>query len=227
MRVIMLGPPGAGKGTQAGLISGAYQVPHIATGDIFRMHVKNDTELGRKAKAFMDDGGLVPDDQVVDMIRHRLEEPDTARGFALDGFPRTVPQAQALEEFLATHERPVDVVLRLAIEDEEVVRRISGRRTCTNCGAVYSEARPPSQPGVCDRCGGDVVQRDDDHEDVVRKRLAVYHRQTEPLEFFYWQRGLLRDIEAVGTVDDVTQRALTILAQYEPPPTATPDDDAA
>ena len=226
MRVIMLGPPGAGKGTQATRIAAAYDIPHISTGDIFRANVKGGTELGNKAKEYMDAGDLVPDEIVIGMVADRLAEDDAASGFNLDGFPRTVPQAQALEELLADRGTPLDVVLRLAVDEEEVISRLTGRRTCTECGAVYHvDHEPPSEEDVCDRCGGTLRQRDDDSEEVVRNRLDVYHRQTEPLEFFYWQRGLLRDVEAVGTVDEVTQRALDVLAEYEEPP-GEPDGDA-
>jgi adenylate kinase len=219
MRVIMLGPPGAGKGTQAGRIAEAYGIPHISTGDIFRANVKGGTELGRQAKSYMDKGDLVPDEIVIGMVRDRLAEDDCQGGFNLDGFPRTVPQAQALEELLAEIERPIDVVLRLAVDEAEIVKRLTGRRTCRDCGAIFHVVdKPPAEDGVCDLCGGELHQRADDTEEVVVNRLDVYHRQTEPLEFFYWQRGLLRDIEAVGTVDDVTRRALDVLYEYEEPP---------
>ena len=218
VRVILLGPPGAGKGTQAVRIAGAYGVPHISTGDIFRSNVKNETELGTKAKSYMDAGELVPDDIVIAMVEDRLAQPDTAPGFVLDGFPRTVPQAQALETRLSGLNQPLDVVLRLAITEDEIVRRLTGRRTCRNCGAIYHlQSSPSAEAGVCDRCGGELYQRDDDKEAVVLNRLDVYHRQTEPLEFFYWQRGLLRDVEAIGTMDEVTRRALGVLSEYEEP----------
>ena len=226
MRVIMLGPPGAGKGTQATRIAAAYDVPHISTGDIFRANVKGGTDLGTQAKAYMDKGELVPDEIVIGMVRDRLAEDDAANGFNLDGFPRTVPQAQALEELLAEMERPIDVVLRLAVDESEIVKRLTGRRTCRECGAVFHVSdNPPADEGVCDRCGGELYQRDDDTEEVVMNRLDVYHRQTEPLEFFYWQRGLLRDVEAVGTVDDVTRRALDVLREYEEPAHDPTDDE--
>lgn len=218
LRLILLGPPGAGKGTQAHRISGAYGVPHIATGDIFRANVKNGTELGRKAKEYMDAGELVPDEITVGMVRDRLQEDDVKGGFALDGFPRTVPQAQALEELLVDLSMPLDVVLRFAIDEDEIIRRITGRRVCVDCGATYTvEADDDESMETCERCGGEIIHRHDDSEDVVRNRLSVYHAQTEPLEFFYWQRGLLRDVEAVGSVEDVSERALDILAEYEKP----------
>ena len=218
LRVIMLGPPGAGKGTQASRIAEAYGVPHISTGDIFRANVKGGTDLGKQAQEYMDRGELVPDEIVVGMVEDRLDQPDAEAGFLLDGFPRTVPQAQALEDLLVDRNEPLDVVLRFAIDQEEVIRRLTGRRTCQDCGAVYHvDTRPPSEPGVCDECGGDVVQRDDDREEVVMNRLEVYRRQTEPLEYFYWERGLLRDVTAVGEVDEVTARAMDVLSEYADP----------
>ncbi len=215
VRVVMVGPPGAGKGTQAGRISQAYGIPHVATGDIFRANVRQGTELGEQAKQYMDRGELVPDDIVIGMVHDRLREDDVAEGFVLDGYPRTITQAQALEEFLADLDQPLDVVLRFDIDEDEIIRRITGRRVCNDCGANYQvEFSPPEQEGVCDRCGGSLVQREDDTEEVVRNRLEVYRRDTEPLELFYWQRSLLRDVDAVGPLDEVTKRALEVLAEY-------------
>lgn len=218
MRVIMLGPPGAGKGTQASRISEHYGVPHVSTGNIFRANVKGDTELGRRAREYMDAGELVPDGIVIDMVDDRLAQPDAADGFVLDGFPRTVPQAQALEDLLIDLQAPLDVVLRLAIEDETVVARLTGRRVCRASDHTYHvDNDPPEQPGVCDADGTELYQREDDRREVVLNRLEVYHEETEPLEMFYWRRGLLRDLKAVGSVDEVTDRALHILADYERP----------
>jgi adenylate kinase len=215
VRVILLGPPGAGKGTQAGNIAASYGIPHISTGDILRANVREGTELGLEAKRFMDAGDLVPDDVIIGMVGDRLAEPDATQGFLFDGFPRTVPQAEALERLLQDRDQPLDVVLRLAVDEDEVVTRLTGRRTCTGCGAVFHVThQPPATEGVCDACGGELVQRDDDREDVVRNRLEVYRRSTEPLEEFYWNRGLLRDVEAVGTVDEVAQRAAAVLAEH-------------
>jgi adenylate kinase len=215
VRVILLGPPGAGKGTQAGSIAGTYSIPHISTGDILRANVREGTELGLRAKGFMDAGELVPDEVIIGMVGARLAEADAEKGFLFDGFPRTVPQAEALEALLREREQPLDVVLRLAVDEDEVVTRLTGRRTCASCGAVYHVAhQPPATDGVCDACGGDLVQREDDREDVVRNRLEVYRRSTEPLEEFYWNRGLLRDVEAVGTVDEVAARAGAVLAEH-------------
>jgi adenylate kinase len=215
VRVILLGPPGAGKGTQAGNIAETYAIPHISTGDILRANVREGTELGLEAKRFMDAGDLVPDEVIIGMVGDRLAEPDAAQGFLFDGFPRTVPQAEALEKLLQDRGQPLDVVLRLAVDEDEVVSRLTGRRTCTACGAVFHvDHHPPATEGVCDSCGGELVQRDDDREDVVRNRLEVYRRSTEPLEEFYWNRGLLRDVEAVGTVDEVAERAAAVLSDH-------------
>lgn len=214
MRVILLGPPGAGKGTQAVRIAAATGVPHISTGDILRANVREGTELGLAAKRYMDAGDLVPDAVIIGMIGERLAEPDASTGFLFDGFPRTVPQAEALETVLIERQTPLDVVIRLAVPAEEVLERLTGRRTCDGCGRIFHVAfDPPVAADVCDDCGGVLIQRDDDTEDVVLNRLEVYRSQTEPLEEFYWERGLLRDVEAVGPVDEVHERALQVLAE--------------
>ncbi len=219
MRVIMLGPPGAGKGTQASRIAAAYGIPHISTGDMFRENMKQGTPLGQEARGYMDAGELVPDDLVVRMVDDRLSWDDAQDGWNLDGFPRTIGQAEALDDLLGERGTPIDVVLRFAVEDDEVVERLSGRRVCRECGEIYHmTANPPAEEGVCDTCGGELYQRDDDKEEVIRTRLATYAEETEPLEQFYGDRGLLRDVEAVGDIDDVTDRALTVLAKIEPPP---------
>jgi adenylate kinase len=216
VRIILLGPPGAGKGTQAGAVSEAFGIPHISTGDILRTNVREGTELGREAKRYMDAGDLVPDDVIIGMVGERLAEPDASEGFLFDGFPRTVPQAEALERLLVEQEQPLDVVLRLSVDQGELVNRLTGRRTCTSCGAVFHvEHSPPQVEGTCDVCGGEIVQREDDREDVVLNRLQVYRSQTEPLEQFYWERGLLRDVEAVGEVDEISERVLKILRGYQ------------
>lgn len=212
MRLVLLGPPGAGKGTQATQIAKAFVVPRIATGDIFRTNVAGETELGTQAKSYMDRGELVPDGLVIDMVSDRLREDDARNGFVFDGFPRTVAQAMALEDLLASEGTPLDVVVRLDVGEDEIVRRITGRRSCPKDGTVYHlEFAPPASDEVCDECGTALVQRSDDTEDVVRKRLEEYHAKTERLEYFYWERGLLRDIESVGPVEDVTRRALDLL----------------
>jgi adenylate kinase len=214
VRTILLGPPGAGKGTQAAHIVEAHGVPHISTGDILRANVKAGTELGTEAKRFMDAGDLVPDEVIIGMVGDRLAEPDAAEGFLFDGFPRTVPQAEALDELLTDRGVPLDVVLELVVDHEEVVRRLTGRRTCTGCGRIFHlEYDPPADPSVCDACGGALQQRDDDREDVVRNRLEVYTEQTEPLVAFYDARGQLERIEATGSFEDVTARVLAALEE--------------
>jgi adenylate kinase len=215
VRVILLGPPGAGKGTQATAIAERFAIPHISTGDILRSNVRDDTPLGREAKRFMDAGELVPDEVIIGMVGERLAEPDAEAGFLFDGFPRTVPQAQALETLLAERETPLDVVLRLSVPQDEVVRRLTGRRTCAGCGRIYHLLfDPPAEPDRCDDCGGELRQRDDDTEAVVLNRLEVYRNQTEPLEHYYWERGLLRDVDAVGTPEQVGEHARQVLAEY-------------
>jgi adenylate kinase len=212
MRLILVGPPGAGKGTQAKYLAKHFGIPAISTGDIFRANVVEKTELGLQAKGYMDAGDLVPDEVTIAMVRDRLNEDDATSGFLLDGFPRTVPQAEALDEMLAEMGTPLDGVLELRVDDEEVVRRLSGRRTCRQCGHVWHlEFDPPKETGVCDLCGGELFQRDDDQPETIRRRLEVYLDQTAPLVDYYHQGGLLVTIEAVGQVDGVTKRAIAAL----------------
>jgi adenylate kinase len=209
VRLVLLGPPGAGKGTQAHRLADRFDLTLIATGDIFRDNVKNQTPLGLEAKRYMDAGDLVPDDVVVRMVLARLGEPDCQDGFVLDGFPRTLPQAEALEQALVESERPLDVVLKFVIPDEIAVKRLAGRRTCSVCQRTYNVALSPLRDeGRCDVCGGELAQRPDDEEATVRHRIEIYHRDTEPLEFFFWERGLLRTVDAVGEPDEVTERAV-------------------
>jgi adenylate kinase len=211
-----VGPPGAGKGTQAQHIAAARSVPAISTGDIFRANVSQGTELGTLAKSYMDAGDLVPDEVTVKMVRNRLAEDDAAKGFLLDGFPRNVPQAEVLEGMLTDMDHKLDIVLELVVDDDEVVRRLSGRRTCRTCGTNWHvDFDPPSVEGVCDRDGGELFQRDDDKAGTVRHRLDVYAKQTAPLVSFYAARGVLVGIDATGPVDDVTERALEALHRYE------------
>jgi adenylate kinase len=216
VNVLLLGPQGSGKGTQAKRIQAEYGIPHIATGEMLRAAIDAGSELGRRVKPIVESGRLVPDDLMIELIRERLGEDDAQDGFILDGFPRTVPQAEALEALLVEQEQPLDVVLRLSVDQGELVNRLTGRRTCTSCGAVFHvEHSPPQVEGTCDVCGGEIVQREDDREDVVLNRLQVYRSQTEPLEQFYWERGLLRDVEAVGEVDEISERVLKILRGYQ------------
>jgi adenylate kinase len=205
MRVVLLGPPGAGKGTQAGRLADGLGVPVISTGDIFRRNADEGTELGRVAEGYMSRGELVPDDVVVAMVAEALE--GAGQGFVLDGFPRNIAQAEALERRLEEMGLPLDLVLAFLIDDDEVVRRIAGRRVCLSCQTPYhAESSLPKRAGVCDACGGRVVQRDDDREEVVRRRLEVYHASTKPLIEFYGARGLLREVDGSGPQDEVAAR---------------------
>ncbi len=205
MRIILLGPPGSGKGTQAAKLRERYAIAHISTGDILRENVKANTELGLKAKGFMDSGALVPDDLIVSMMRERLIRPDCAEGFLLDGFPRTVPQAQALDAMLEKMNIRLDAIVLLDVPDDVVVSRLTNRRVCRSCGAIYNAvSQPPKQEGICDKCGGKVIQRDDDKESVIRERLAVYRKQTEPVVDYYRRTsGLLAVVDAVHSSDAV------------------------
>lgn len=215
MRLVLVGPPGAGKGTQAQFISAHLRVPKISTGDIFRANVSQGTPLGRQAKVYMDAGDLVPDEVTIEMVRDRLQQDDAAKGFLLDGFPRNVPQARTLDDMLLEMGTLLDVVLELVVDDEEVVRRLSGRRTCRQCNHVWHlDFDPPTVEGVCDNCGGELFQRDDDREETIRHRIEVYSEQTSPLVSFYAERGLLIGLDATGPVDDVTERALAALRPY-------------
>ena len=212
MRLILLGPPGAGKGTQAKRLIERYGIPQISTGDILRAAVREGTELGKTAKQYMDAGKLVPDEVVIGIIEERLKEPDCAKGYILDGFPRTVAQADALTEVLARMGQSIDHVVSIEVPDEELVERLTGRRTCRNCGAMYHvKFSPPKKPGVCDKCGGELFQRDDDKEETIRARLKVYQDQTAPLIAYYEKAGLLRRVSGVGTVDEIYERILGVL----------------
>jgi adenylate kinase len=210
-----VGPPGAGKGTQAEFIAEHFRIPKISTGDIFRANVSGGTELGRTAKKFMDAGDLVPDEVTNAMVRDRLAQPDAIEGFLLDGFPRNVQQAGELDGILDAIGSSLSVVLDLDVDPDEVVRRLSGRRTCKKCGHVWHlEYDPPSAEGVCDKCGGELYQRDDDRPETVRHRLEVYASQTAPLIEFYGDRGQLVAIDALGAVEDVTERAIAALSPF-------------
>jgi adenylate kinase len=209
VRIVLVGPPGAGKGTQAQLISGRLSIPHISTGDIFRANVKQETELGVLAKRYMDRGDLVPDEVTIAMVKDRLARPDAEKGFLLDGFPRNVPQAETLKAMLSDDfGEKLDIVLELVVDEDEVVKRLSGRRTCRNCRQITHT----DSGAVCPKCGSDdLYQRDDDKEETVRHRLEVYKEQTAPLVSFYRGEGILEAIDATGTVEQVTARALDAL----------------
>ncbi|WP_026124408.1 MULTISPECIES: adenylate kinase [Nocardiopsis] len=212
MRAVLVGPPGAGKGTQAQILASELSIPKVSTGDIFRANVSGGTELGKKAKSYMDRGDLVPDEVTNEMVRGRLAEEDAREGFLLDGFPRNVPQAETLDSMLKDMGTALDAVLELKVDEEEVVKRLSGRRSCRECGRVYHvDYDPPRAEDVCDACGGGLYQRDDDREEVIRHRLEVYREQTEPLVAYYRDKGVLVAIGATGSVEDVTARALAAL----------------
>ena len=216
MRLVLVGPPGAGKGTQAQFIASHFAIPMISTGDIFRANVSEGTELGVEARKYMDAGDLVPDEVTIGMVEDRLGQDDAQTGFLLDGFPRTVRQAEVLDDLLKQLEAALDVVLELVVDDDEVVRRLSGRRTCHQCGHVWHlDFDPPGTDGICDRCNGELFQRDDDREETIRHRLEVYADQTSPLIGYYGERGLLRGVDATGPVEDVTERAINALRRFE------------
>ncbi len=216
MRLVLVGPPGAGKGTQAQFIAEHEKIPKISTGDIFRANVSSGTPLGLQAKAFMDRGDLVPDDVTIEMVRNRLAEPDARAGFLLDGFPRTVPQAETLDDILReTADTKLDVVLELVVDDDEVIRRLSGRRTCRTCNHIWHvDFDPPQTSDRCDLDGGELFQREDDRAETIAKRLQVYAAQTAPLVAYYARRGVLVGIDATGPVDDITSRAIDALRPF-------------
>ncbi len=215
MRIVLVGPPGAGKGTQAQFIASHLAIPKISTGDIFRYNVSRGTTLGRKAKDYMGRGDLVPDEITIAMVRDRLSEDDAQEGFLLDGFPRNVPQAETLEKLLSEWEVRMDVVLELVVDDDEVVRRLSGRRTCHKCGRVWHVLfDPPARNDTCDDDGSELFQRDDDREETIRHRLEVYQDQTSPLVAYYADQGILLGIDATGPVEEVTDRALSSLRRF-------------
>ncbi|MER7401854.1 adenylate kinase [Streptomyces sp. NPDC000070] len=217
MRIVLVGPPGAGKGTQAAFLAQNLSIPHISTGDLFRANISQQTELGKLAKSYIDAGNLVPDEVTIAMAKDRMEQPDAENGFLLDGFPRNVSQAEALDELLETESMQLDAVLDLEVPEDEVVKRIAGRRVCRNESAhvFHVTYKPPAKEGVCDVCGGELYQRNDDSEETVRKRLEVYHTQTEPIIDYYKAQGLVVTISALGKVEDVTTRAMEALKRGE------------
>ena len=212
MKIIMLGAPGAGKGTQAKQIADKYSIPHISTGDIFRANIKNGTELGKKAKQYMDQGALVPDELTCDLVMDRIQQDDCKNGFVLDGFPRTIPQAEALDAALGKINEKMDYAIDVDVPDENIVNRMSGRRACLNCGATYHLISiPPKVEGICDRCGSEIVLREDDKPETVQKRLKVYHEQTQPLIDYYKNQGILKSVDGTQPMDEVLKAIVTIL----------------
>ena len=212
MKIIMLGAPGAGKGTQAKQIADKYSIPHISTGDIFRANIKNGTELGKKAKTYMDQGALVPDELTCDLVMDRIQQDDCKNGFVLDGFPRTIPQAEALDAALGKINEKMDYAIDVDVPDENIVNRMSGRRACLNCGATYHLISiPPKVEGICDRCGSEIVLREDDKPETVQKRLKVYHEQTQPLIDYYKNQGILKSVDGTQPMDEVFKAIVTIL----------------
>lgn len=212
MKIIMLGAPGAGKGTQAKMLADKYMIPHISTGDIFRANIKNGTELGQKAKTYMDQGLLVPDELVCDLVVDRVQQDDCAKGYILDGFPRTIPQAEALDAALSKLGAKIDYAVNVEVPDENIVNRMSGRRACVACGATYHIVHNPTKvEGVCDRCGKELILRDDDKPETVTKRLNVYHEQTQPLIEYYTKQGALVEVDGTMNMDDVFNAIVKIL----------------
>ena len=214
MKIIMFGAPGAGKGTQAKKIAAKYSIPHISTGDIFRANIKNGTELGNKAKTYMDQGLLVPDELVVDLVVDRVKQDDCTNGYVLDGFPRTIPQAEALDKALAAIGEKMDYAIDVDVPDENIVHRMSGRRACVGCGATYHlEYAPTKTEGICDACGKELILRDDDKPETVKKRLGVYHEQTQPLIDYYTNAGILKTVDGTIDINDVFQAIVDILGE--------------
>ncbi len=212
MKIIMLGAPGAGKGTQAKKIAAKYGIPHISTGDIFRANIKNNTELGKKAKTYMDQGLLVPDELTVDLVIDRVGQEDCAKGYILDGFPRTIPQAESLDAALAKMGQKVDFAVNVEVPDENIVNRMSGRRACVGCGATYHvQFNAPKTEGICDTCGEKLILRPDDEPETVLKRLSVYHNQTQPLIDYYAKAGVLKEVDGTLDMEDVFQAIVDVL----------------
>jgi len=214
MKIVMLGAPGAGKGTQAKMIVERYSIPQISTGDIFRANIKNGTELGKKAKTYMDQGLLVPDELVVDLVADRLSQPDCANGYVLDGFPRTIPQAEALDKVLSAKGESLDYAIDVEVPDENIVNRMSGRRTCPVCGASFHVVfNPPKKENICDLCGAALIQRDDDKPETVQKRLDVYHKQTQPLIEYYQGKHVLHAVDGTKDMAEVFEEITKVLGK--------------
>lgn len=214
MRIIMLGAPGAGKGTQAAQVAHKYNIPHISTGDIFRANIKGGTELGKKAKTYMDQGLLVPDELVVDLVADRIMQDDCANGYVFDGFPRTIPQAEALDKALEAMGSKIDYAIDIEVPDENIVNRMSGRRACLACGATYHiHFNAPKTEGICDSCGTGLVQREDDKPETVLNRLDVYHTQTQPLIDYYTKKGVLKEIDGTVDVSEVFAAIIDVLGE--------------
>lgn len=212
MKIIMLGAPGAGKGTQAKQIAGKYSIPHISTGDIFRANIKNGTDLGKKAKEYMDQGLLVPDELTCDLVMDRIQQDDCVNGFVLDGFPRTIPQAEALDAALEKIGQHMDYAIDVDVPDDNIVNRMSGRRACLDCGATYHVVSlPPKTEGKCDHCGSGLVLREDDKPETVQKRLSVYHDQTQPLIDYYKNQGILKSVDGTQPMEAVFTAITDIL----------------
>jgi adenylate kinase len=213
--IILLGPPASGKGTQAARLEDKLEIPHVASGDLFRYNLKNETELGLKAKTYMDKGELVPDDVTIAMVLDRLSREDCDDGALLDGFPRTIPQAEALNRALAEEGESIDLVLNIQVPEDVLIKRVTGRRLCRQCGASYHlEYKPPEEPGVCDKCGGELYQRDDDTKETARKRLEVYREQTQPLVDYYSAKDLLVNIDGDQSIDEVTESLLEAIEKH-------------
>ena len=214
MKIIMLGAPGAGKGTQAKMIADKYSVPHISTGDIFRANIKNGTELGMEAKKYMDQGQLVPDELTVKILLDRVAQDDCQNGYVLDGFPRTIPQANVLDEALSKLGEKIDFAVNVDVPDENIIRRMGGRRACVSCGATYHiEHVPPKAEGICDRCNSELILRDDDKPETVKNRLEIYHEQTKPLIEFYEAKGVLKNVDGTVDMKDVFAAIVSILGE--------------
>ena len=212
MKIIMLGAPGAGKGTQAEMICEKYKLPHISTGDIFRANIKNGTELGKEAKQYMDKGLLVPDELTVKILLDRVAKDDCKDGYVLDGFPRTIPQAEVLDKELSKLNDKVDFAINVDVPDENIINRMGGRRACVNCGATYHvQFAPPAKENICDKCGNTLILRDDDKPETVKNRLDVYHKQTQPLIEYYGNKGILKEVDGTVSMNEVFESIVAIL----------------